>query len=89
MGKISSMPHQSSRIDSDKYLDEVNLEELTDFFYETEALNSFGKSGKRIARAMAGVFVANTFFQLVANEEFDKNGNINIELDIDQKTTIH
>lgn len=88
MGKITPVLHQSSRIDSDTYLDQVNLEELTDFFYETEALNEFG-NGRKLARALAGVFVANTFLQLVTNEEFDKK-NINIFLlDDKQKQTIH
>ena len=90
MAKIDLKDHIGSFVESDEYLDQVNLEDLTDFFYETEALNVFGTKGKKAARAMASFFVAKTYLDLVINEEFDKNSNATIfYLDADQNETIH
>ncbi len=46
MAKLNPKANQS-RLESDEYLDQVSLEELTDFFFETEVLTAFGKQGKR------------------------------------------
>ena len=43
MAKIDLKDHICSFVESDEYLDQVNLEELTEFFYETHALSSYGK----------------------------------------------
>tara|TARA_R110000803_G_scaffold29952_1_gene67922 strand:- start:1552 stop:1824 length:273 start_codon:yes stop_codon:yes gene_type:complete len=90
MAKLHLKANQSSRTDSDDYLDQVNLEELTEFFYETEVLNVFGKQGKKAARAMASFFIAKTYLDLVINEEFDKNSNATIfYLNAENNETIH
>ena len=91
MAKIDLKDHISSPIESDEYLDQVNLEDLTDFFYETHALSSYGKkSGKKIARGLSSFFIAKTYLDLLLNEEFGKNTNATIfYLDADQNETIH
>lgn len=48
MAKIDLKDHIGSPVESDEYLDQVNLEDLTDFFYETEALNVFGTKVRKL-----------------------------------------
>ena len=50
MAKLNPKASQS-RLESDEYLDQVSLEELTEFFFETEVLKAFGKQGKKVAFA--------------------------------------
>ena len=87
MAKLNPKANQS-RLESDEYLDQVSLEELTDFFFETEVLTAFGKQGKKVARAMASYFIARNFLDLVVNEEFTKNTKTIFHLDDETFETI-
>ena len=88
MAKIDLKDHISSPIESDEYLDQVNLEDLTDFFYETEALNVFGTKGKKAARAMASFFLANEYLNLCVSQTLNNTG-IFITHDEQEEGTIH
>ena len=88
MAKLNPKANQS-RLESDEYLDQVSLEELTEFFFETEVLKAFGKQGKKVARAMASYFIARNFLDLVVNEEFTKNTKTILHLDEETFETVH
>ena len=46
MAKLNPKASQS-RLESDEYLDQVSLEELTEFFFETEVLKPLENKEKR------------------------------------------
>jgi len=90
MAKMNLKANINTLVESDEYLEQVSLEELTDFFYETEVLTAFGKQGKKVARGMASLFIAKTYLDLIINEEFAKNSNATIfHLDEEVFETIH
>jgi hypothetical protein len=89
MAKLNPKANQS-RLESDEYLDQASLEELTDFFYETEVLTAFGKQGRKVARAMASFFLAKNYLSLCIDEEFGKNSEATIfHLDDETFETVH
>tara|TARA_R110001583_G_scaffold2490_6_gene18122 strand:+ start:371 stop:634 length:264 start_codon:yes stop_codon:yes gene_type:complete len=68
MKKIRKLPpYPSKDLDSDQFLEQSNLEDLTDFFYNTESLSHY-ENGRKLSRAMASYFLAQKFLDLVVAE---------------------
>ena len=89
MAKLNPKANQS-RLESDEYLDQASLEELTEFFFQTEVLKTFGDKGRKVARAMASFFLAKNYLSLCIDEEFDKNSHSTLfHLDDETYETIH
>tara|TARA_R110002153_G_scaffold146066_1_gene297405 strand:- start:1538 stop:1798 length:261 start_codon:yes stop_codon:yes gene_type:complete len=86
---MAKIDQKDNQLESDEYLEEVNLEELTDFFFATEA-NETGAKSKKVARAMASYFIAKNYLDLIINEEFAKTTDATIfHLDEEIFDSIH
>jgi len=88
MKKIRKLPpYPSKDLDSDQFLEQSNLEDLTDFFYNTESLKHY-KNGKKLGRAMASFFLANEYLNLCVSQTLNNTG-IFITHDEQEEGTIH
>ena len=88
MKKIRKLPpYPSKDLDSDQFLEQSNLEDLTDFFYNTESLSHY-ENGRKLSRAMASYFLAQNYLDLVVAETLNNKG-IFITHEEQEEGTIH
>ena len=74
MKKIIKLPTFTRKdLDSDQFLEQTSLEDLTDFFYQTESLSHL-ENGRKLGRAMASFFLAQNYLDLVVAETLDDRG---------------
>ena len=86
MKKITKLPpYPSKDLDSDQFLEQSNLEDLTDFFYNTESLSHY-ENGRKLCRAMASFFLAQNYLDLVVAETLNKGAFITHD---QEEGTIH
>ena len=86
---MAKIDQKDNQLQSDEYLEEVSLEELTDLFFATPT-NENGAKSKKVARAMASYFIAKNYLDLIIDEEFAKTSDATIfHLDEETYDSIH